>query len=399
MRILHVIASLAPRYGGPSKVLPEMCRALAARGHDVEIFTTNVDGPTTLPVPVGVPQALDGVTVTYFDVHWPRYYKASFGLGRALHDQVDSFDVVHVHSLYLFHTSAASFYAHRHRVPYVIRPHGTLDPYQRARHRGRKAVYDLLIERRNLDRAGGIHCTSLAEKSAIEPLRLSAPCFVVPLGVEVPEVEQTGTLGDGRRTCEEFSGREYVTFVGRLSLKKGLDILLQAFAQVRSLRPDAHLVIAGPDDEGLGRRLHAHVRRLRLESRVSFRETVTGQAKADLLRRSSVFVLASMDENFGVSVVEAMAARVPVVLTSGVAIHREITEAEAGLVVPRTPAAVASAILRLLNDPVGRRRLGENGRRLVETSFTWPRIASQLEQMYQAVSLTPATMGSAGRGR
>lgn len=394
MRILHVIASLAPRYGGPSKVLPEMCRALTARGHDVEVFTTNVDGPTTLPVPVRVPQSLDGTTVTYFDVHLPRSYKTSLGMSQALRDRVDGFDLVHIHSLYLFHTSAASFYARRYRVPYIIRPHGTLDPYQRSRHRGRKAIYDLVIERRNLDRAGGIHCTSLAEKAAIERLGLRAPCFIVPLGVDVAEAQQPGTLEDDGPSDDESLGRQFVTFVGRLAQKKGLDILLDAFALVRSSHPSAHLVIAGPDDEGLGRWLHDHVHRQRLESHVSLLGAVTAEERTKLLRRSSVVVLASKDENFGVSVVEAMAAGVPVVLSRGVAIHQEVTDARAGLVVPRTPAAVASAILRLLKDPIERRRLGWNGRRLVETAFTWPSIAMQLEQMYQAVSLSEAPTGA-----
>jgi glycosyltransferase involved in cell wall biosynthesis len=390
MRILHVIASLAPRYGGPSKVLPEMCRALAARGHDVEVFTTNIDGPSTLPVRVGVPQALGGATVTYFAAHWPRSYKASLGLARALHDRVDSFDVVHIHSLYLFHTAATSLCARRRQVPYVIRPHGTLDPYHRARHRGRKAVQELLVERRNLDRAAGIHCTSLAEKSAIEPLRFRAPCFVVPLGVEVAEPEPTAA-------SEEPAETALVTFLGRLTPKKGIDILLEAFAQIGSSRPDAHLVIAGPDDEGLGRRLHERARRLGLQSQVSLPGAVTGRAKDDLLRRSSVVVLPSRDENFGVSVVEAMAAGVPVVITSGVAIHHEVAEAGAGLVVSRTPASVAGAVLRLLDDPAWRRRLGERGRRLVETTFAWPGIAARLEEMYHAVTTAPATAGSRGR--
>lgn len=390
MRILHVIASLAPRYGGPSKVLPEMCGALAARGHHVEVFTTNIDGPSALPVRVGVPQALGGATVTYFAAHRPRSYKASLGLARALHDRVDSFDVVHIHSLYLFHTAAASLCARRRRVPYVIRPHGTLDPYHRARHRGRKAVQELLVERRNLDRAAGIHCTSLAEQDAIEPLQLRAPCFVVPLGVEVAE-HQPSVAGGGA------AEPALVTFLGRLTPKKGLDILLEAFAQVGSSRPDAHLVVAGPDDEGLGRRLHQLVRRLGLESRVSFPGAVTGRAKDDLLRRSSVVVLPSRDENFGVSVVEAMAAGVPVVISSGVAIHQEVAAAGAGLVVPRTPGAVAGAVVGLLADPAWRRRLGERGRRLVETSFAWPGIAARLEEMYDAVTTAPATVGSQGR--
>ncbi len=379
-----MIASIAPRYGGPSAALPAMCRALAARGHEVELWTTNIDGHSALPVPLGEPIASDGFTTTYYPARWPRRYGTSPALARALFRRVGEFDVVHIHSLYLFHTAVAAFCCRRHGVPYVIRPHGTLDAYHRARHRGRKALYEWLVERRNLNRAAGIHYTSRAEQQQAEAHGVTAPGFVVPLAVDIEDFERPACPDDLLRRFPELVDRRLVTFMGRLAAKKSLDILIDAFALIAE-QPDAHLVLAGPDDEGLGSRLAEQVRRLGLRSRVTFAGFVGGEAKVALLQRSSAFALPSADENFAVSVVEAMAAGTPVVVTQGVAIHEEIADAGAGWVVARTPQAVANAVIRALADPNLIAAMGNRGRELVRRSYSWAAAAQGLEDLYRTV--------------
>ena len=137
MRILHVTSTLAPRYGGPSTTVLRLCRALTERGHEVEVYTTNIDGAGALPVELGTPVLVGGVPVTHFAVHRPRTFATSFGLALALRRSIGMFDSVHVHSLYLCHTLVAGRLCRRFGIPYIVRPHGTLDPYHRARHRGR----------------------------------------------------------------------------------------------------------------------------------------------------------------------------------------------------------------------------------------------------------------------
>src|SRR6266516_6180386 len=382
MKILHVIASLAPRYGGPSATVPGLCRALTERGHAVEVYTTNIDGDGAMAVELGTPVLVGGVPVTHFAGHWPRSFSTSLGLAVALGRTIQVFDVVHVHSLYLFHTLVAGLLCRRYEIPYVVRPHGTLDPYHRARHPGRKAVYDRLFERRNLDRAAGIHCTSDTEREAVEHLGLRAPCFVIPHGIEPFVRPSPRAAGELFERYPELAGRKLVTFVGRLTPKKGLDVLVEAFAAVAAADPRAQLVVAGPDDEGLGARARAQAASLRLTDRVSLLGLVTGETKAALLQQSSVFVLPSADENLGVGVFEAMASGLPVVVTPGVAPHAEIAAADGGVVVDRRPDAVAEAVAGLLSDLPRARRLGENGRRLVAERYSWQSAAEGLESMY-----------------
>jgi len=366
-------------------VVPEMALALAERGHYVEILTTNVDGAGCLPVPTGRPLEWRGVTTTFCRVGRPKRYKASPGLWRTLRRRIREFDVVHVHSLYLFHTLVAGHYCRRLGVPYVVRPHGTLDPWHRSRRRWRKAVYTRLLEGPNLRAAAAIHYTSVAERDHAAGLRLTAPGFVVPLGVDNHSLTQPANAAVLFEQQPTLAGQELVTFVGRLTRKKRLDLLLNGFATVARDLPNAHLVIAGPDDEGVGRALQAGIAEHALERRVTLLGLVTGDLKVALLQRSRVFVLPSEDESFGVAVVEAMATGLPVIVTEGVAIAGAIARVGAGQIVTPTPVALSTTIGRLLTDKELAATIGENGRALAGSAFAWSEIAVELEDMYEKV--------------
>jgi glycosyltransferase involved in cell wall biosynthesis len=379
MRILHVIGSVAPRYGGPSTSAPAMCRALAERGHHVELATTDMDGPGALPVPVNRTITVAGVPVTYRRAHWPRSYAASIGLGRWLRHHVEWFDVVHIHSLYQFHTWFAARCCRRAGVPYVVRPHGALDPYHLRQRRWRKAMCTWLLERRALDAAAGMHYTSVAEHEHAVRQRRLPPGFVVPLGVELGPAGHPDEL---LRRHPELAGRTLVTFLGRLTPKKRLDLLVDAFASVAEADERAHLVVAGPDD-GVGDTLRAQVAGLGLEARVSMLGLLTGAPKTSLLQTSRVVALPSEDESFGVAVAEAMHAGAAVVVTEGVAIHREVAAARAGLVVPPRVEPLAEALLGFVQDERRATETGRNGRALARSRWTWPQVAADLERMYE----------------
>jgi glycosyltransferase involved in cell wall biosynthesis len=386
VKILHVIGSLAPRYGGPSHVLPEMSVALAAKGHEVEVFTTNIDGGAELDVQCGVRVAVnDRVHVTYHAVQRPRSYIVSTSLARSLVRRIREFDVVHVHSLFLWHGLVTCALGRRFQVPYVMRPHGTLDPYHAARHRMRKAVYWSLVERCNFEGAAGVHCTSEAEAEHVRAAGVTAEPFVIPLGVDVASYECSSGV-DSVEQNPELLGKSLVTFIGRLTEKKGLDLLLQAFSSVLPVRPDAHLVIAGPDDEGLGRVLRRHVSNLGLGRHVTMLPLLGERDKILLLRRSTVFALPSADENFALAALEAMAAGTPVLITDGIPLHREVAEANAGIIVSRTIPALADGLARLLGDQREAARLGANARSLARARYSWDRVGRDLERMYAEVA-------------
>ncbi|HEX4961540.1 MAG TPA: glycosyltransferase [Thermoanaerobaculia bacterium] len=374
MRLLHVVPTYAPawRHGGPILAVHGLCRALAARGHEVTVFTTDVHGAGRLEVPLAEPVALDGVTVWYFPVRWLRRLYFSPVLGRAVRKAVHGFDLLHLHSVFLWPTSAAARAAEKAGVPYLVSPRGMLVPDLIARRgRLRKRAWMLLAERRTLERAAALHATSELEAAEMARLGLDLPpVFVAPNGVDLP-------ARDDREPREPF-----LLFLGRVSWKKGLDRLIPALAKC----PGTILKIAGNDEESLRPELERLAREAGVAGRVAFLGAVAGEEKAALLRRAAVLVLPSRSENFGNAVLEAMAAGCPVAVTPEVGLAETVRETGAGIVVAEDPDPLGEALRKLLADEAGRRQMGCRGARAAAERFGWPAVAQEMENQYRRIA-------------
>jgi glycosyltransferase involved in cell wall biosynthesis len=387
MRILHVIPSLAMRHGGPPKAAQELCRELVRVGHEVTIYTTNLDGNQRLDVPVDRPiRGEDGVVRWYFATQRSGLYGVSMSLIRALRRNIRNFDVVHIHTLYRFTSTIAAHYCRREDVPYILRPHGTLDPFLFHRHRLRKRIYEALFETRNLKNAAAVHFTANEEMRLAQSLGLQFRGVVVPLGVD-PELT---TNRDQLR--EQFSrdwpatrGKKVILFLSRLNFKKGLDLLAKAFGSVARTRSDVHLFLAGPDDEGYGRKVCQWLGDEGALDRATFAGMLSGERKAAAIAAAELFVLPSYSENFGFAVVEALAAGVPSIISNKVNIWREVSDARAGLVVNCNADELARAISTLLDDADLRCSLSDAGKQLVAEKFTWPTVAAKMIAVYRDV--------------
>lgn len=362
MKILHVVPTYLPafRYGGPIVAVHGLCKALAARGHHVDVFTTNVDGPGTVDVPVATPVERDGVQIRYYPSPLPRVYWSP-AMRKALATETSKYDVVHIHAVYLWPGVAAARAARRHDVPYVISPRGMLVPELiRRKSRLAKTLWLRLVERRGLAHAAAIHFTSRLERE--EAARVGVPLpspFVVPNGIDLepqPDVAREERM---------------LLFLGRLSWKKGLDVVISALPRL----PDVRFVIAGNDEEDLTPRLRELASRVGVADRVEFAGAVYGPAKQELLARATLFVLMSRSENFGNAVLESLAMETPVVVSAEVGLAEDVARARAGIV-------GFEGVESLLRDADRRSEMGQNGRKLVESRFAWPRVAEEMEMQY-----------------
>ena len=382
MKILHVIANLAPRYGGPPKACWEMARAVAQLGHEVSIYTTNQDGPGELTVPLGQPVWQEGVIIRYFPIQAPRFWGTSLPLALGLRHKIPASDLVHIHSLYLFHSLVAGHYCRQNAIPYLVRPHGTLDPFIYRRHRGRKRLMELLFEHQNIRRAAALHFTTAQEQALAAPYTFDTPGLVAPLGIGADEFAALPEPGGFRRRHPEIGDKRIILFFGRINFKKGLDILAKAFGAVARRRQDVHLVLAGPDNEGWGAKVRTWLEAEGMGARATFTGMLLGPDKLAVLRDASMFVLPSYSENFGLAVIEAMAAGMPVIISDQVNIWPEVETGGAGRVIPCDATALADRILELLANPAGAAGMGQKGRALVQERFQWPRIAPRLAEAY-----------------
>lgn len=375
---------LAHRYGGPAISVPEAAVALSRRGHEVEIVTTNADGPGRLNVPTGHVLDWAGSRVTFHPLSAPSSYLTSWPLLADLRRRVRTFDIVHIHCLYRFHGLAAAAVARLDGVPYVIQAHGSLDRWHRNRKRHAKDVYHAVVEDPIIRGASAIQCTSTREEGHIHDLGYSVPMWVIPIGIDASALREPGDPGF-LETAGIAADRRVVTFLGRLSAKKGVPLLVESFRRTAASQPLAHLVIAGPDESDIVRNLAPMIAGWGLAERISFIGPVSGSEKRALLQRSEVFVLPSADESFGVAVAEAIAVGCPVVLSPEVATQDVVRARRAGLVAERSADAMAEAVGMILSDPVRARAMGDAGRDAVDELFEWAGVAEQTESMYEAV--------------
>ena len=380
LRILQVVSAYHPavRYGGPIRSVHGLAAALARRGHDIHVYTTSVDGPSDLDVPLDHPVELDGVKVHYFRVPMLRRLWWSPGLGRRLRQSVTDFDAVHVHAVFLWPMLAAAREAARAQVPYVVAPRGMLirDVIHR-KSRWVKSAWINMVERKSLAQAAAVHVTAQIEATELKALGLPTPHVTcIPNGVQWPTEFLPLSAGPFSRLPER-----YVLFLSRISWKKGLDRLITAWQSV----PEIPLVIAGNDDEGYQPKLVELARTLGLSERIQFLGPVQDAHKWALYKHARLFVLPSYSENFGNVVAEAMAMGCPVAVTPEVGIAPLVESTGAGIVVGGAPAEFSKAVQDLLANPTRLQQMGTRGQHVAREHLSWDAVAAHTENLYRQI--------------
>lgn len=390
MKVLHVVPGLASRTGGPAVSVVESSVALRLCGVEATIMTTDLADAPFSPSRRRIraselPAGAESLDVRLFATRWPYRLRYAPTLLGELRRQASRFDVVHIHSLFLFPQFAAFREAVRQGVPYIVSPRGALDPYLRRRGRLRKAVTDALWQRRMLERASALHLTSREEARLTADVAPSVRRVVVPNGIRWADYQELPGRAEFRdRRLGGYDG-PIVLNLGRISHKKGLDVLIRAFARVRGRVGECRLVIAGPDDEGLSPRLAALADDEGVGSQVTWTGMLHGRDKLAALAAADVWALSSHTENFGVAVVEALAAGLPTVVSPAVNIAPELAAAGAASVCPLEPGAFADGIAALLEDEARRAALGERARAFARR-YDWSETAPLLSAMYREVA-------------
>ena len=370
----------------------EAAEALEARGVEGTLFATDLGhGPASgqwRRVEANeLPPNAEQLDLHLFPIRPPRRLAYSPSMSASLKRVVGDFDLMHIHSLWLFPQFAAQRAALRAGVPYVVSPHGALDPYLRRHGRIRKAVTDLAWQRRMLARATLLHITTAQEGELIADIAPRTPREIVPVGISI---ERLLVPGDAERFRKKHLGGrsgDVVLFLGRLTYKKGIDVLIRSFAQVAQAIDHATLVIAGPDDEHLRPQLDVIVRAEGLENRVVFPGPLYQEDRADAFAACDVWALSSYTENFGVAVMEALAVGLPTIVSTEVNLADAIRKSHAGVVAGLDPGEFGTALLDLLRNHALRAGLADRGPAFA-ADYDWSTVAPQLEAMYRrAVSI------------
>lgn len=392
MNLLHVIPYYAPAwtYGGAVRAAADLTRALAQAGHRVTVLTTDTLSPTARIATLS--DTIDRVDVVRVRnrSNWLRgrlNLSTPVGIAAAAERLIreQQIDVIHAHELRTVENLRVAPVANRIGVPLLVSPHGTL-PHATGRSTV-KVLWDRVLGGQLLPRFDGV--IALTDSEAADARAVWAACgvalpdahiYTVPNGVHLDDFAALPP-GEPFRAQWGLGAGPVVLFLGRLHERKGLHLLIPAFADASRELPDARLLIAGPD-EGMRATLEAQVAQHGLGGRVIFTGMLTGPDKLAALAAADLFALPAVGEGFSMAVLEAMACSLPVLLTPGCNFP-EVVDAGAGLVVERQVGALAAALRALLRDADRRAKMGRAARAMIEARYTWTQVAAQMADVYR----------------
>ncbi len=347
MKILQMVQTLDPSTGGVASAVTSLSKAMSDRGHDVEIVSLDE---------TGVPW----IKTTRLRVHALGAGRTSYRYSRELlpwlRENATRFDRVIVNGLWQYQSFAAWRALHGRNTPYYVFPHGMLDPWFKRtfplKH-AKKWLYWPWADYRVLRDATAVIFTSEEERIQARGSFWLYRCTerVSPLGVEKPAADTDAAREKFLAAFPALRGRRFLLFLGRLHPKKGCDLLVQAHAGISPPPADLSLVLAGPDQVGWKTELLLLAERLKIQSSVVFTGMIDGEVKRGALAAAEAFVLPSHQENFGLSVVEALAAGLPVLISNCVNIWREVEADQAGFVESDDVPGTTRLIKRWLDMP------------------------------------------------
>ena len=381
MRVLHVITGLWKNTGGPAEVIPAICTAMVDAGADVTLATLAGDSAQSVD-----DAAAHGVRV----LRYPPTFRHTIWYSRELHRHIEQLasehDIVHIHGIWQFPDWVAAASARRAGIPYVISPHGLLQPARLKKSSLKKRVATVLADRAMLNQASCLHATALDEADAFRLFGYRGPIAMIPNGITPAE-----QLGDDRaamleatfrRDFPETRGRRLLLFLSRIEPIKGVTTLARAWSECARQFPDWHLVVVGPDERSHLREVLAILR----DGGVLDRTTITGplyaERKTAAYLASELFVLPTISENFGLVIGEALSHRLPVITTTG-APWSGIVDHECGWWIDPSQKALLDTLRAAL--PLPRAELaarGERGAAWIDAEYTWKAESRLLMQTY-----------------
>jgi glycosyltransferase involved in cell wall biosynthesis len=298
---------------------------------------------------------------------------------------VRSAEVVHIHGLWQAQTRRGVRAARAAGVPYLIAAHGMTEPWAMRHKAWKKKLYTALVEGKNLRRASCLHALSRPEIGHLRTIAPGTPVCFVPNGVDLAALEDLPPRSSLEAEFPELAGKLLLLFYGRLHAKKGLDLLANAWSALHQDHPDLHLLLAGKDDGALAPLLR-QLSESGLSSRVTWLGHVAGARARQVWGAADAFVLPSYSEGFSMAILEALACRLPVLITT-TCHFTELAAAGGGIVVEPTVEALTQGLRDLLDrSPSQRAELGRLGRNLVEREYTWEKQGKRLASVYRWVT-------------
>lgn len=377
MRILHITQSLDPAWGGIAAVLPVLARKLIDAGQTCRIATLVGDR-------FGTPADVPGVEVLAFAAkkNSPLGNSADFDhrIGAFIHET----DIVHLHGLWAGQNWTAGKLARQQGKPIVITPHSHMMPWAWRRSAWKKRLVGWLFEHKNLRTAACLHALAEGEAAHMRTLGFNPNIRIIPNGLD-PERFATLPPADGiEKRFPELADKRWLLMLGRIAEQKGIMPGMRGMLGAIRDHADWQIVIAGPDPSGLRPGLEAMTADAKMEGRVTYTDMLHGDEVRACLGRASILVQPSFSEGLSMSILEALAAGLPALVSEGCNMP-EVADVDAGRIVKSEPDSIERGLRELMAlSDVERTDMGERGRQLVRERFAWDVVIPRYVEMYEA---------------
>ena len=377
MKILHVINFFSPVHGGSVEVPYHLSKKLVKRGHEVILYTSDFKLSQEYIIPI--PEVKIHAFKTWLSLAG---FQVTPGIIKKAKEEIRHLDIIHMHNYRTFQNIIMRHYAKNCSVPYVLQAHGSVTTFFQ---KGwLKRTFDVIWGYRILKDASRAIAVTRIEAKQYQDLGLSEDRIeTIPNGIDFAEFEDLPPRGEFRKRHGLSDNEKIVLYLGRINKVKGLDLLAKAFMVLSKKLTDAKLVIVGVDD-GYLPSIRKLIANLQISDRVLFTGPLYGREKLEAYVDAEVYVLPSVYEIFGITVLEALGCGTPVIVTDRCGIA-DVIDSQAGLVVPYDEEQLRNAVLKLLDDDKMRQRFSQKGKLLVREKFNWERIVEQIEGLYERV--------------
>lgn len=386
MRVLQVIPYFHPAQtiGGSAQACYLLSRYLISRGHELTVYTTDLgdEGKRNIQL-----SSVNGITIRYFkNISSTLAYRYHLFITPdfipVIRKTINRFDLIHLHEIYTVNHWYTARLARKNNIPYILTPHGTAMLAKKEGRVTRKKLFYRLVGRKLLASAAVITALSIQEKAALEKLGFSEDKIqVIPNGIDTGLFSGPCDPSEFRITQNIPSKATVVAFVGRIHPKKGIDLLIRSIASLKNI----YLVIAGPtEDRMYAEKLKEMVRKSVVGKRIRFLGAVTGGMKQSLFAAADIFALTSYAEGLPMSVLEAAASGLPLLITKQCGLP-QVEEYDAGIIVNNSEVEITGGINKIIDRKYFRKYFGTNAQKMIDKEFDYARIGTRIETLYKSV--------------
>jgi glycosyltransferase involved in cell wall biosynthesis len=380
MRILNICA-YTWAIGGPARIIYDHTTVVLKQGHEVDILSPASPGDKIYPAPEGA-RVIVCKRTTPISRFFPEF---SLEAWKYLKNHIHEYDVVHCHGIWHFGSVAPFLF--KNNTPKAITIHGLLDKW--ALHHGywKKKIFSFLFQKRFLKRANLVQINNHDELNDLRQyLGFQHPnVAIIPNGMQLDELANLPPKGTFRTKFNLPSDKKLVLFMGRLNIKKGLDLLLPAFQKYTQQYDDALLILAGPDD-GYQAETERFIADHQLQEKMIMVGMLTGEDKKAALADATIFALPSYSEGFSIAALEAMTSGVAALVSDRIGFDGTVAQYQAAHEVPLNVEGVHEGLVQMLQQPDYCQQLSKNAKEMVWKLYDIDIVATNLAKEFEKIS-------------